>query len=88
VQLYEKALEQVKQNGGKIFYGGNIYSERKGNYVQPTIVTQLNHDSPIVHQETFAPILYVLKCKVKTIFHFIRIYSFFFKDIRRSCSME
>ncbi len=70
MQLYEKALEQVKQNGGKIFYGGKIYSERKGNYVQPTIVTQLNHDSPIVHQETFAPILYVLKCKVKTIIHF------------------
>ncbi|CAF1362411.1 unnamed protein product [Rotaria sordida] len=47
VQLYEKALEQ----------------QRQGNYVQPTIVTQLKHDSPIVHQETFAPILYVLKCK-------------------------
>jgi aldehyde dehydrogenase family 7 protein A1 len=62
--LYQKALEQVQQTGGKIFYGGKIYTERKGNYVQPTIVTELKHNSTIVHQETFAPILYVLKCKV------------------------
>ncbi|CAF1044508.1 unnamed protein product [Adineta steineri] len=63
VELYQKALEQVKKNGGNIFYGGKLYTERKGNYVQPTIVTDLKHNSPIVHQETFAPILYVLKCK-------------------------
>jgi aldehyde dehydrogenase family 7 protein A1 len=61
-------LEQVEKNGGKIFYGGKLNTERKGNYVQPTIVTQLKHDSPIVHQETFAPILYVLKCKVNLSF--------------------
>lgn len=62
VKDYEQALQQVKQAGGKIFYGGNIYSERQGNYVQPTIVTDLKHDTPIVQHETFAPILYVLKC--------------------------
>ncbi len=61
-------MEQVEKNGGKIFYGGKLNTERKGNYVQPTIVTQLKHDSPIVHQETFAPILYVLKCKVNLSF--------------------
>ncbi|XP_044518342.1 alpha-aminoadipic semialdehyde dehydrogenase isoform X2 [Gracilinanus agilis] len=34
-----------------------------GNYVEPTIVTGLLHDASIVHRETFAPILYVLKFK-------------------------
>lgn len=38
---------------------------RPGNYVEPTIVTGLPHNAPIVHTETFAPILYVLKFKVK-----------------------
>ena len=86
--MYEKALEQVKQDGGEIFYGGNVYSQRKGNYVQPTIVTQMKHYSPIVHQETFAPILYVLKCKVKHVFAIaIRSLSIVL-DIRRSCAME
>ena len=35
--------------------------DRPGYYVQPTIVTGLAHDAEIVHKETFAPILYVLK---------------------------
>lgn len=37
---------------------------RPGHYVEPTIVTGLPHDSPLVHQETFAPIVYALKFKV------------------------
>jgi hypothetical protein len=35
-----------------------------GYYVEPTIVTDLAHDSDVVLRETFAPILYVLKTKV------------------------
>ncbi len=38
--------------------------DRPGNYVEPTIITGLLHDAPIVHTETFVPILYVLKFKV------------------------
>ena len=38
--------------------------DRPGNYVEPTIVTDIAHDAGVVHKETFAPILYVLKCKV------------------------
>ena len=59
------ANQQIQQVGGKIFYGGQIYKQRKGNYVQPTIITDIQHNTPIVQQETFVPILYVLKCKVK-----------------------
>ena len=36
--------------------------EGPGYYVEPTIVTGLPHDADMVHTETFAPILYVLKC--------------------------
>lgn len=39
--------------------------DRPGNYVEPTIVTGLAHDASIAHTETFAPILYVFKFKVK-----------------------
>lgn len=31
--------------------------------MEPTIITGLKYDSPIVMKETFAPIVYVLKCK-------------------------
>ena len=32
--------------------------------MEPTLVTGLSHDAPIVQRETFAPILYVVKFKV------------------------
>ena len=34
-----------------------------GNYVEPTIISGLPHDAEVVHRETFAPIVYVLKCR-------------------------
>ena len=35
--------------------------DREGYYVEPTIVTGLQHDNELVMRETFVPILYILK---------------------------
>merc|ERR1719468_1009461 len=59
---YLKTLEDAKTAGGVIEFGGKVI-EREGNYVEPAIITGLPHDSDVVHRETFAPIVYVLKCK-------------------------
>jgi len=59
VQGYLKTIEDAKNLGGTVAYGGNVI---EGNYVEPTIITGLPHDSPVVHRETFAPIVYILKC--------------------------
>ena len=56
-------MSRASLQGGKIEYGGRVLEDREGNYVMPTIVTGLRHDSPIVHRETFAPIVYVLKVR-------------------------
>ncbi|XP_023349089.1 putative aldehyde dehydrogenase family 7 member A1 homolog [Eurytemora carolleeae] len=61
VQAYQKTIQDAVREGGKIEFGGNLM-DREGNYVEPTIISGLNHDSPVVHRETFAPIVYVLKC--------------------------
>jgi len=61
VEGYLKTLEDSKKAGGKIEFGGNLI-EREGNYVEPTIISGLPHDADVVHRETFAPIVYVLKC--------------------------
>jgi aldehyde dehydrogenase (NAD+) len=58
VEAYRKALEDVKEAGGKILYGGQVL-DQQGNFVEPAIVTAENH-WPIVQRETFAPILYVM----------------------------
>lgn len=62
VENYLKTIEDVKKQGGNIEIGGNLI-ERPGFFVEPTIVTGLSHDSAVVHRETFAPIVYVLKAK-------------------------
>lgn len=56
------ALEAVQAQGGTIIYGGTpvtIEGLEKGCYVKPAIVEAQNH-YPIVQEETFAPILYII----------------------------
>jgi aldehyde dehydrogenase family 7 protein A1 len=62
VASYERAIEAAKQQGGKILTGGNVLRDRPGNFVEPTIIA-IDHTAKIVRQETFVPILYVIKAK-------------------------
>ena len=58
------AIEEVKKEGGKIIYGGEVMSGEgfeSGCYVRPCIAEVENHYN-IVQEETFAPILYLIKC--------------------------
>jgi len=61
VDDYFSAIDKAKSNGGKILYGGNKKS-RKGTFVEPTII-EADNDWDVVQEETFAPILYVMKFK-------------------------
>ncbi|MCK4654990.1 MAG: aldehyde dehydrogenase family protein, partial [Candidatus Cloacimonetes bacterium] len=63
VTEYLNALEIIKKQGGKIIYGGKVLKDTLGKcYVEPTIVIAKN-DMPIVQEETFAPILYLIRIK-------------------------
>ncbi len=53
------ALDAVKKTGGEILYGGKAI-DGPGFFVEPTIV-KAQHDWEIVHEETFAPILYLIE---------------------------
>ena len=61
VQAYLDAIEKAKASGGTIESGGRALTERKGNFVLPTLVSGLTNDAEVVQTETFAPILYVMK---------------------------
>jgi len=62
VENYKTAIEEAKSLGGTVAFGGKVI-ERKGFYVEPTVITGLPHDANVVHRETFAPIVYILKAK-------------------------
>jgi len=55
------AIEAAKRQRGKVVRGGWLI-DRPGFYVEPTII-RMPYQTPIVKQETFAPILYVLTYK-------------------------
>uniref|UniRef100_A0A1I8BQB8 Aldehyde dehydrogenase domain-containing protein n=1 Tax=Meloidogyne hapla TaxID=6305 RepID=A0A1I8BQB8_MELHA len=61
VDVYKSAIAEAIANGGKIECGGKILEELKGNYVLPTLISGLAHNSSLVLKETFAPICYILK---------------------------
>ncbi len=63
VQDFKNALNRVVEEGGKILFGGEVLSGeeyKSGLYVVPALVEAENHYS-IVQEETFAPILYLIK---------------------------
>ena len=58
----QAALEKVRAEGGEILFGGENLAGPKfpgGCYVRPCLVAA-RHDMKIVHEETFAPILYLI----------------------------
>jgi aldehyde dehydrogenase (NAD+) len=54
------ALEAIKRQGGEILTGGHRLPERGACFVEPTIVL-MKQQEPIVCEETFAPILYLME---------------------------
>jgi len=60
---FQNALKMVVQEGGNIVYGGEVLEGEgyeSGCYVKPALVEAENHYH-IVQEETFAPILYLIK---------------------------
>lgn len=62
VQDYTRALQDLEEQGGKIVFGGRVLEGEgfeSGCYVEPVLAEAENH-YPVVQQETFAPILYLI----------------------------
>ena len=62
VAQMQNAITELKREGGKILYGGEPLRGAAypgGRYVRPCIATAQAHFK-IVHEETFAPILYLI----------------------------
>jgi aldehyde dehydrogenase (NAD+) len=62
VEDMQRALGEIKSQGGRILYGGEILSGGifdVGTYVIPCIC-EVRNDYSIVQEETFAPILYMI----------------------------
>jgi aldehyde dehydrogenase (NAD+) len=65
VKQFTNAIDQLNKEGGKVLFGGKVLKGagyESACYVQPAICEARN-TYKIVQEETFAPILYVMKYK-------------------------
>ena len=65
VSIYSDALKKIENQGGTWLIKGGVLSENDYGskcYVKPAVAI-IDHEAKIVHSETFAPILYVIKYK-------------------------
>ena len=63
VNMYLNAIEKAKEEGGNVLVEGGVLEGEgyeSGCYVKPVIIEAKNHFK-IVQDETFAPILYLMK---------------------------
>ena len=60
VEQMDTALERAQADGGDLITGGEHLNEKGGNYISPAIV-RMPHQSDVVREETFAPLLYMLE---------------------------
>lgn len=57
-------IERAKQAGAKVVTGGSKPDDpelQKGNFILPTVLTDVTQDMPIARDEVFAPVLCVIK---------------------------
>ena len=63
VSMYQEAIAEANSQGATWLVDGGVLSEKEYGsacYVKPAVAI-IDHDAPIVHKETFAPILYIMK---------------------------
>lgn len=62
IQKVEEQVRDARNRGAKILTGGERLSG-KGLFYPPTVLTCVNHDFPVVMEETFGPLLPIMNFK-------------------------
>ena len=65
VAMYQNAIEEISKQGGKVLVEGGVLTGEEyasGCYVKP-VIAEASNELQIVQEETFAPILYLMKYK-------------------------
>jgi acyl-CoA reductase-like NAD-dependent aldehyde dehydrogenase len=62
VQILENQVADALQNGAVLLTGGKKL-HRKGNYFEPTVLTNCHHGMQIMMEESFGPIIGIQKVK-------------------------
>jgi acyl-CoA reductase-like NAD-dependent aldehyde dehydrogenase len=62
LDILEKQVSDALQKGAKIVTGGKRI-KRKGYFFEPTVLTNVNHEMSIMKDESFGPVIGIMKVK-------------------------
>lgn len=63
LEILEKQVHDSVKKGAKIEYGGKKPTDAKlskGNYYEPTLLSNVSFDMPVMNEETFGPVLPII----------------------------
>ena len=63
LELIERQMEDARQKGAKVLCGGKRNRELGELFYEPTVLVDVTHDMQIVSDETFGPVLPIMKVK-------------------------
>ncbi len=60
LETVEEHVEDAKEKGAQILWGGKRIKDLPGYFFQPTVLSKVNHSMKIMTEETFGPVLPVM----------------------------
>lgn len=63
METVEEQVRDAIERGAKILTGGKRNSDLPGRYFQPTVLTNVNHTMKVMTEETFGPVLPIMRIK-------------------------
>jgi succinate-semialdehyde dehydrogenase/glutarate-semialdehyde dehydrogenase len=63
IAVVEEQLADAKRRGAKVLTGGRRNPAWPGLYFEPTVLTDVNHDMQIMREETFGPVLPIMRVR-------------------------
>jgi succinate-semialdehyde dehydrogenase/glutarate-semialdehyde dehydrogenase len=63
LDVVEEHLADAKQRGAKVLTGGRRNPAWPGLYFEPTVLTDVNHEMQIMREETFGPVLPIMRVR-------------------------
>lgn len=60
LEVVEEHIEDAKGKGARVLYGGKRIKDLPGYFLQPTILSEVNHSMKVMQDETFGPVLPIM----------------------------
>jgi acyl-CoA reductase-like NAD-dependent aldehyde dehydrogenase len=61
LEVVEEHVNEARQKGARILYGGQRIKSLPGYFYQPTVLSEVNHSMKIMKEETFGPVLPIMR---------------------------